>query len=288
MSESASVNVSMRKLRALQNLVGPGGAGGSGADTLPQVDLSKMTPYQGKQFQVADRMRIIRTLMTELDEVPAGSGPSRRIEINNQIRKEERKISTEMKEARTLALQEHKLSEYEELQGHFKTTQQLWRARSGIGSPQDVIGGASGGGYGATSKAGGKMGREASIELESALPTAGGYNIREDGEFAMFFQQTQQNDVAMDKALDRIQEGVQRLAENAALLNQELKVQDILLDETDQKVDNVHGKLKGLNKKLKHTIKKVDNDKMCLYVFCFLILLGIAGGIYYVISDDKK
>ncbi|CUG91952.1 transmembrane protein, putative [Bodo saltans] len=283
MSETASVNVSMRKLKALQSAVGVGNAGRLNDE--PKADLSKMTPYQAKQFQVADKMRIIRTLMTELDEIPEGSGPTRRIEINNQIRKEERNISTGMKEARTLALQEQKMSEYEDLQGHFKTTQQLWRARSGVvSSPSDS--GPSG--YGAMNKSGGgKAGREASIELEAALPAPGGYNIREDGEFAMFFQQTQQNDLAMHKALDRIQQGVQRLAENATLLNQELKIQDVLLDETEKKVDGVHAKMKGLNKTLKETIKKVDNDRLCLYVFCCLILLGLAGGIYYVIKDKN-
>jgi hypothetical protein len=285
MSETASVNVSMRKLKLLQSAVGVGSAGGRLNDE-PKVDFSKMTPYQAKQFQVADKMRIIRTLMTELDEIPAGSGPTRRIELNNQIRKEEKNISNGMKEARTLALQEQKMSEYEDLQGHFKTTQQLWRARSGVvSSPADS---GPSGGYGAMNKStGSKMGREASIELEAALPAAGGYNIREDGEFAMFFQQTQQNDLAMDKALDRIQQGVQRLAENATLLNQELKVQDVLLDDTEAKVDNVHSKMKGLNKTLKETIKKVDNDRLCLYVFCCLLLLGLAGGIYYVMKDNN-
>lgn len=285
MSETASVNVSLRKLKVLQNAVGVSGSGGLRGDDDVKVDYSKMTPYQAKQFQTADKMRIIRTLMTELDEIPEGSPPTRRIEINNQIRKEERNISTAMKEARTLALQEQKMSEYEDLQGHFKTTQQLWRARSGVVSPADPP--PSGSGYGATTRSG-KNAREASIELEAALPAPGGYNIREDGEFAQFFQQTQQNDIAMDKALDRIQQGVQRLAENATLLNQELKIQDVLLDETEKKVDSVHDKMRGLNKKLKETIKKVDNDKLCMYVLCCLILIGLAGGIYYVIKDDKN
>lgn len=285
MIESATINVSMRKLRALQTSCG--GKYGATATDEPAVDFSKMSPYQVKQFQVADRMRIIRTLMTELDELPSNlSNPTRRVEISNQIRKEERKITMEMKEAKSLSLQERKSSEFDDLQQHFRTTQQLWRARSGVAVAADTDG------YGAMTSGhsgrGVNGGREASIELENALPAAGGYNIREDGEFAMFFQQTQQNDVLMDKALERVEKGVQRLAENATLLNQELKVQDVLLDETEKKVDGVHGKLRGLNSKLKDTIKKVDNDKMCLYVFCCIVLLGIAGGIYYVISGNDK
>lgn len=277
----AMLNTSMRKLRTIQTACGVSSKAASA--TTPDVDMSKMSPYQRSQYQIADRLRVMRTLMSELDELPVGGNPTRRVEISNQIRKEDKKMKADMMEARQQAQHEQKLQDYETLQQHYRTTQQLWRARSGGAVAADDIGG----GYGSTR--GVSKVPSGSIELENALPAAGSYSIRQDEEFALFFQQTQQNDILMDKALDRIQLGVQRLQENATVLSQELKVQSVLLDETERKVDGVTDKMLGLNKKLKQTIKKVDQDKLCMYVFCFIVLLGLAGGIYFVVSGkDKK
>ena len=88
-------------------------------------------------------------------------------------------------------------------------------------------------------------------------------------------------------AVDRISAGVTRLHDNALAIRDELKVQNAMLNEVEEKTDRIHGKLKGLNKKLKQTINEVDKDKICIYVFCFILLLGLAGGIYWVVSSNK-
>jgi chromosome segregation ATPase len=93
--------------------------------------------------------------------------------------------------------------------------------------------------------------------------------------------------VTIDQALDRIALGVTRLHENATAIKSELQVQNTLLDETEAKLDKVTGNLKGVNKKLKETLKQVDKDRLCVYLFCCIILLGIAGGIYFVVFKNK-
>lgn len=305
----AALNSSMRKLRTLHAACGgnTSAAGGSKSEApgLSEAELAKMTPFQRSEYRIAERMRGMRAMMTELDEITSSgsANPTRKVEVSNSIRKEERKLRVEMQEARTAAIQEKKMDNFETLKTHFTKTQQLWRVRAGVGGRagdmEDEIaaGGpsssspsaAAGPSYGATkltSASGG--GRESSIELENTLPKPGAYNLRDDEEFLLFFQQTHQNDQVIDKALDRIGEGVARLRETATTAAQELKVQSVLLDEAERKVDNVTSNLKNVNKRLKETIKKVDEDKMCMYVFCLLLVLALAGAIYYVISDNNK
>lgn len=278
-AEDAAVRVSLKKLQSLQAACGVKKALDPNAIGDAEIDYSKMTPYDAAQFKIADRMRIMRGLVSELDALPSGGNPTRRVEISNQIRKEDKKVKTAITEARQLATQEQKQREYETLQMHYRTTTQLWKSRFGGNTASEES--TSNSYYGSVSK-------DSGIELDNALPSSSGYSLREDEEFLQFFQQTQRNDKLMDQAFDRIHQGVQRLGEQALMLKQEMKVQDILLDEVEKKTDGVTAKLKGLNSKLKDTIKKVDQDKMCVYVFCFILLLGIAGAIYFVISGDGK
>jgi len=70
-------------------------------------------------------------------------------------------------------------------------------------------------------------------------------------------------------------------------MNTELKVQKELITTAEQKMDNVTDQLTGLNKKLKKTIKEVQKDRLCLYVICCLLLLGLAGTIYFVMKENK-
>eukprot|EP00658_Telonema_sp_P-2_P046235 TRINITY_DN3434_c0_g1_i3.p1 TRINITY_DN3434_c0_g1~~TRINITY_DN3434_c0_g1_i3.p1 ORF type:complete len:126 (+),score=26.83 TRINITY_DN3434_c0_g1_i3:204-581(+) len=117
---------------------------------------------------------------------------------------------------------------------------------------------------------------------------SGGVNLQDDQEFAQFFATLRENDTQIDHALTRIDQGVTRLKNTALNIKDEMKLQTVLLEQTEQKVDNVHGKMRGLNKKLKETLKRVDKDRMCLYIFCCIILLGVAGGIYFVVSSSSK
>jgi molecular chaperone GrpE (heat shock protein) len=106
-------------------------------------------------------------------------------------------------------------------------------------------------------------------------------NLREDAEFALFFENIAHQDKRIDEALDRITAGTQVLKENAMKINQELKTQNELLDEVQGKVERVTTKLETLDRRVKKAINDLEKDRMCIYMICCVILLGLIGGILY-------
>jgi hypothetical protein len=272
------MRVTLKKLRQLNEKCGGRQAPG---DSEPQVDFSQMTPYGVAQYQITDRMRLMRVYMTQMDELGPRATPTERVELSQKIRKEDMAVKKAMNEAKSFAAREKKQQDYETLAEHVKKTQSLYKSRFGGPAGEDVQASS----YGSTNSR--YTGKLSSVELDSDLGgDRGMYSIREDEEFQQFFQSVHRNDVVMDKALDRIGSAVTRLHDQALGIKQELKIQSNLIDDTERKIDNVSTKMLGLNKKLKHTIKQVDQDKMCCYFLCFIILLGIAGGIYFVL--EKK
>jgi t-SNARE complex subunit (syntaxin) len=114
----------------------------------------------------------------------------------------------------------------------------------------------------------------------------GGIPIMEDGEFQQFFDNVRQTDQRIDTELDRLHVGVTKLAESAKQITQELKVQEQIMVVTEQKMDDITTDLQKTNKKLRKAIKEVNKDKLCLYILCAIVLLGIVGAI--VMMTDKK
>lgn len=256
--------------------------------------LQNMTPFERQQFKMATTMSGIRSNITELDELKNGGGEGgsggdnrRKAELSQKIRKDIRDLKKEAVIAKSAAHMEGegKKSDYERLVGHVKKTEELYQSRFSSHIDQetkDLIGRGSNGG-----------GMKNINNLDEEMKSLGQpmVNLREDEEFQQFFQQTRQNDQKMDQALDRISAGIQVLDQQARQINAELKVQDEQLKTIETKVENTTEELKSVNKRLKKTIKDVENDKMCIYLACFLLLLGIAGAIYWVVkgrsSDDK-
>ena len=107
-------------------------------------------------------------------------------------------------------------------------------------------------------------------------------NPREDEEFMQFFEQTRINDQKINEALERVLQGVIGLKESALNIQRELKEQNKALEEAEVKTVDITNQLIPLNKRLKNTIKQVENDRMVCYVACFVLLLAIAGVIYYL------
>lgn len=188
---------------------------------------------------------------------------------------------------------EGKKSEYERLVGHLKKTEDLYNSRFAAGDEDTRAmaagyggtggGGASGGGGGMGGGGGNNRG-VTQLDTEMSSLSHPMVNLRDDEEFQVFFEQTQKNDQIIDQHLDRLSAGVQVLQQNATQINQELKVQSRLLDETETKVDKVHTDLVTVNKKLSKTLKSVKKDKLCIYLVCFILLFGLCGAIYFMIA----
>ncbi len=267
----AEVTYHLRKLKKLNEACG-GSKSKKSAE--PEVDTSKMSLYEQGQYKVACDMKRTRENIIELDELGEKASITRKAELSNTIRKDLNTMKRETANLQKLSVKDKKKDEYDQLLSHVKKTENLYRARFGGRVDEPTLGSSNG--------------------LNPALNPVelsdlGGpmVSLREDEEFFQFFEQTKKNDELMDKALDRIAAGVTRLHENALSIKTELAVQSTLLDETEQKVDKVTGNLKGVNKKLKNTIKQVDKDQCCLYVFCFIVILGLAGGVYFVTKENK-
>lgn len=243
-------------------------------DPLAEVDFTKMSQYEGAQFKLAVHMKEYRESAAELERLGDTGSVSRKAALNNFLRRQKDSMKAELKECQKLASKDaNDRKAYARLEEHFRNTEGLHRKRESDTS------------YG-TANTGVK--RVDDLDDLSMPDTSGGVSLHDDAEFAQFFATLRENDTQIDQALTRIEQGVTRLKNTALNIKDEMKLQNVLLDHTEQKVDNVHGKLRGLNKKLKETLKKVDRDRMCLYIFCCILLLGLAGGIYYVVSSSSK
>ncbi|EAN98986.1 hypothetical protein C3747_45g162 [Trypanosoma cruzi] len=245
-----------------------------------------MTPYEKAQLEVASRIRRIRELVTQLDGLSADASRKFRVEVSQQIRKEELQAKVEMQNARRVAQSEGRMQDFELLSRHFNDTLDIVRERYGGGLPVAKPGGST-------------FEREPLpfTDLEYAVnqsaflasnsgnvvPKPGNaYNLHEDVEFLQFFYETQKNDEVIDKSLDCIYVGVQRLNQNATVITSELCTQEQMLDETEKKMDDVHGRLGKLNVKLKKALERMDRPMMAVYLICCLILLSIIVIIYFM------
>jgi hypothetical protein len=265
----------IKRLEALKDK-----CGGKKKDEKPPVDMSKMTEYEKAQYKLAEQMQRIRNNILELDNLPEGAPAAKRVELKQQIRKDTMKLDEAAKDARRWAKEENRKDEYEKLLGHVKKTQGLWNSRhqsdgGANGANSDLMSPKSGNGIQ-------KLDEEMS-QLNQPM-----VSLHDDEEFQMFFDQVSKRDEEIDQALDMISAGVQVLHNQAKVMNQELKIQKELITTAEQKMDNVTDQLVGLNKKLKKTIKEVQKDRLCLYVICCLLLLALAGTIYFVTKGDSK
>lgn len=79
------------------------------------------------------------------------------------------------------------------------------------------------------------------------------------------------------------------LRELALAANEEVKIQNKMLDTLEEKVNDVHDKVSGINGRLKVTLEKVRaSDKIFMDIFCVIILVGMVIVFYKLNSDAQK
>jgi hypothetical protein len=296
-----------RAMKSLTRLQQATGAGAFAAEAQQRDEVrEKMATLQGyrlAEYKVLVEVKSIRDTMHDIEDlegkatISAGKKASVMQEIGRKkqkVRKSIELLKGLTRDAQREASREKGTAEAEakELVYHAENAKKLFRqkfaARSGgsdagddVGSESSSLGGQRG--YGSTSPT-----AVNNIQDFSDVGSGGGASLREDDEFKQFFQTVEQRNVQFDAALDRVHHGVLRLGEVAKGLKTELDIQSQLLDTTEEKVDKVTARMTGLNKSLKKTIAQVDNDKMCMYIFCFIIMLGLGGGILYASGALSK
>ncbi|KAJ9444918.1 Syntaxin-72 [Diplonema papillatum] len=282
-----SLSQSMRSLRKVANGVG---LHPDGEDKKPEneVDTSKMTAYEKKQYQCAELMCTIRADVAALDRDGKGSDrltDTGKISLKNRVRKNlgELKQTVNSTEMSTAAAKERKPDELAQLRAHFKTTEKMWRQRQGfvergndektpligrdVSHLQDVLDRPSGGGGG-----GGGFGtRDENVDW---------INPEEDPQFEQFYVQARERDQEIDIGLHRVYESLGRIKNHALVFSDEIERQTKMLEDVNVKAETTAYKLKSLNKRLKTTIDEVHKSNICIYLICVLLLLGIVGVIY--------
>lgn len=236
------------------------------------IDFSQMSSYAKAQYKLASRMQNFRQKTEALGAMGSGGDLPTQAAARNFLRKEMAELNKDMKSIIPLGTGAH-AEELAQLKKHFGNTEKMYRRMTGVDSGYDD--------YGAAST---RRGVTNVVDLDAADIVGGGPSIRDDPEFQQFFAKTRENDVAMDEKLTRIHHGIQRLNQNAVLITDELKIQDTILTDIEVKVDKTLCQLVGLNRKLKDTLRKVDRDRMFIYVFCCILLLALAGGCYYLVA----
>lgn len=98
-----------------------------------------------------------------------------------------------------------------------------------------------------------------------------------------------ERDREFDQQIDEIGQGLDILRELAAQANEEVKLQNVMLDTLEEKVNDVHDRMLNINERMKDTIEKVrKSDKICMDIFCLMILVGMVIVLYKLSTDNQK
>lgn len=102
------------------------------------------------------------------------------------------------------------------------------------------------------------------------------------GEQMMMLQEIQGVRKEQDAILDAIADGLDDLKEIGERMFDELQLQDKMLEDLDEKTDKAQGKLDRTNDRMADALKKLNDksSKMCMYLICIVLLLGLASVAY--------
>jgi hypothetical protein len=115
--------------------------------------------------------------------------------------------------------------------------------------------------------------------------TGGGVAMTDDQRHQIL--QLEERDADFDRQLDEIGEGIQDLAEIAALQGEEVQRQSVMLDNVNQKLDKVNERMVSVNTKMKETLDEVGraSDKLCVDIMCIVLAIGFASVLYNFIRN---
>lgn len=85
--------------------------------------------------------------------------------------------------------------------------------------------------------------------------------------------QIEKRDAEIDKALEGVGKGVDRLNELALSANQKVKETSLMLDDLGENIEEVQDRVENINDKLKETLDRARaGDKLCVVSSCFFSL----------------
>lgn len=97
-------------------------------------------------------------------------------------------------------------------------------------------------------------------------------------------QQIERRDQEFDQQLDNIAEGIQDLSELAQIQSEEVRRQNIMLENVGNKIDNANQHLDNINSKMKETLNELRGaDKICVDIMCIVLMVGLGAVLYKMI-----
>ena len=100
-------------------------------------------------------------------------------------------------------------------------------------------------------------------------------------------QQIESRDQEFDKQLEEIGEGIQDLSEIAQMQNEEVRRQNLMLENVGNKIDGANEHLSNINTKMKETLNEVRGaDKICVDIMCIVMMVGLGAVRYQVIKTN--
>jgi DNA repair ATPase RecN len=117
----------------------------------------------------------------------------------------------------------------------------------------------------------------------------GGRNNDMTAEHKSQLQALKQRDQQIDQQIAELGKGVDILTDLARSMNEEVKIQNKMLDSLEQNIDDVKEHVTTINAKLKTTLEEArKSDKICVDIFCILLMVGMIIILYRVTSDKDK
>jgi len=99
-------------------------------------------------------------------------------------------------------------------------------------------------------------------------------------------QQIQNRDKEFDQELDTIGEGIKDLAEIAGIQSEEVKRQNIMLENVEERIDTAAEHISTVNQRMKETLNEVRAaDKICVDIMCILLMVGL-GAVFWNLAKN--
>lgn len=117
-----------------------------------------------------------------------------------------------------------------------------------------------------------------------AGPSTGG-GIEMTQQQALRLEQIESRDKEFDTQLDTIADGLDDLNEIALMQQEEVKKQNVMLNDMGQKIENAFEHIDNVNAKMKDTLNEVrGGDKICVDIMCIVLMVGLGAVMYQLVQ----
>jgi hypothetical protein len=123
------------------------------------------------------------------------------------------------------------------------------------------------------------------VDVNSFFDSTGGWNGDSQGGVGVTAGQREklltvrQREEAFVRTIEGIGLGVEDLRELAIQQNEEVKMQNLMLEDMSMRMDEVRDKMEFINKRMKGVLAKMGRggDKLCIDIICVVLALGLGG-----------